>query len=134
MATGIPARLTTAEARRFAFTVGAAFGLLGALVWWRGAATAAGILAGLGATLGLAGALVPGFLTPVYRAWMGLAHVISRVTTPVFLGIVYFGVITPMGALMRLVGRNPLRHRLDRESYFVSRAGPARRGDLKRQF
>lgn len=135
MATGIPARLTAAEGRRFALTVGAAFLLLGALVWWRGGSTAATVLAAVGATLGVAGVVVPGFLTPVYRGWMGLAHLISRVTTPIFLGIVYFVVITPIGLLMRVFGRNPMRRVLSADSYFVTRPpGAARRGDLGRQF
>jgi hypothetical protein len=135
MATGIPARLTAAEGRRFALTVGAAFLLLGALLWWRDAGTAAAVVAGIGATLGVAGVVVPGSLTPVYRGWMGLAHLISRVTTPIFLGVVYFGVITPIGLLMRLFGRNPMRRTVAADSYFVTRpAGPARRGDLGRQF
>ena len=36
MAAGIPARLTAAEGRKFAFTVAAAFLVLAALLWWRG--------------------------------------------------------------------------------------------------
>lgn len=134
MATGIPARLTAAEGRRFAFTVGAAFLLLGALLWWRDAVTAARVVVAIGATLSVAGLLAPGFLTPVYHAWMGLARVISKVTTPIFLGIVYYLVITPMGLLMRLFGRQPLVHRSVDGSYFVGRASGARRGNLERQF
>jgi hypothetical protein len=39
---------------------------------------------------------------------MGLAHVISKVTTPIFMGIVYFVVITPMGLIRRLTGNSPI--------------------------
>ena len=135
MAAGIPARLTAAEGRKFALTGGAAFLVLGALLWWREVRTAATVVAATGATLGLAGLVIPGLLTPVFRAWMGLAHLISRVTTPIFLGIVYFGVLTPIGLLMRLFGRNPLVRRVADDSYFVARpAGAARRGNLERQF
>jgi len=134
MATGIPARLSAAEGRRFAFTVGGAFLLLALLVRWRGAGTTGTVMAGLGVALALAGALAPGRLTAVHRGWMGLAHLISRVTTPLFLGIAYFLVITPIGLLMRLLGRHPLVHRLDDRSYFAARTEGHRRGNLERQF
>jgi hypothetical protein len=66
---------------------------------------------------------------------MGLALAISRVTTPVFMGIVYFVAITPTGLLMRLFGRNPLVRGTGTGSYFVDRSpGAGRHSDLKRQF
>jgi hypothetical protein len=135
MATGIPARLNAAEGRRFAWTVGAAFLVLAAVFVWRNLETAASVAAGIGTVLALAGLLVPWALTPVYRAWMGLARVISKVTTPIFLGIVYFVVIMPIGLLMRMLGRNPMVHPVRSESYFVDRApGTTRRSNLERQF
>ncbi len=106
----VPARLSPAEGRKFAFTVGAAFLVLGAFVWWRGNLTLATVFGALGGTLGVLGVAVPGKLGPLNAAWMGLAHLISKVTTPIFMGIVYFLVITPIGFVMRLFGWNPLRH------------------------
>lgn len=134
MAAGVPARLSAAEGRRFALTVGVAFLVLGALFLWRGVDLGASIALGIGTVLVIAGVLVPWALSPVYRAWMGLALVLSRVTTPIFLGIVYFLVITPIGLLMRLTGRHPMVHRLDGESYFVPRPDGKHRGNLERQF
>jgi hypothetical protein len=124
--------LTPSEGRRFAFTVGTAFLVFGAIAWWRGHAAMAPTLGVLGVLLWGAGAVAPGSLTPVYRAWMGLAHAISKVTTPVFMGVVYFVVLMPVGFLMRLMGRNPIRHRPTNGSYWFSRSGP--RGGLTNQF
>jgi len=86
----------------------------------------------LGTVLLAAGAAIPARLGPVYRAWMGLAQAISRVTTPVFMGVVFFAVLTPMGLVMRLFGRNPIRHRAVNQSYW----GPPNqlRGGMKNQF
>jgi hypothetical protein len=67
-------------------------------------------LGGLGGILIIAGLLVPTILGPVNRAWMGLAHLLSKVTTPIFMGVVYFLVITPISLVMRLAGKNPLMH------------------------
>ena len=60
------------------------------------------------AVLFLLGLLVPQKLEGVEKAWMSLAHVISRVTTPIFMGIVYFVVLSPIGAIRRMAGANPI--------------------------
>ena len=51
---------------------------------------------------------MPGRLGPLYRAWMGLALLLSKVTTPILMAIIYFAVITPIGLLLRVFGRDPL--------------------------
>jgi hypothetical protein len=131
----VPARLTPTEGRKFAFPVGIAFGVLAGIVTWRGHSTLAVVFASLSGLLLLAGLIMPGKLGPVYRAWMGFALAISKVTTPIFMGVVYFLVIAPIGLLMRVFGRNPVRHQPTDGSYFVLRAaGASRRSDLNRQF
>jgi hypothetical protein len=135
LAEGIPARLTAREGRKFGLTVGIAFLVLGGVSRWRGHEVAPVVLWILGGGLTLSGALAPTLLGPVYRAWMGLAHLLSRVTTPLFMGVVYFLVITPMGALMRIFGKNPLVHRLDNGSYWITRKPRADQPDsMRHQF
>jgi hypothetical protein len=135
LAKGIPARLTPAEGRKFAFTVGAAFLVLAAILWWRGRETAMIVTGALGGVLALAGLVVPGQLGPVYRAWMRLALLISKVTTPIFMGLTYFLVLAPSGLLMRALGKNPIVHKEAGGSFWASRpAGPKRKSDLTRQF
>lgn len=135
MAAGIPARLTPAAARRFGLVVGAAFGLLAALFWWRGHSPVGAGLALIGFALVAGGILRPTALTPAYRVWMGLALVISRFTTPILLGGVYFLVITPIGVARRLMGHNPMRPRPTGNSFWVDREHGARpRTDMERQF
>ena len=135
MATGIPARLTREDGRRFGFSVGAAFLAISGLLWWRGRHTAALVFLALGGMLVAAGLVVPTRLGPIHRAWMGLAHLLSRVTTPIFMGIVYFLVLTPTGFLIRLFGKNPIRHRPSEGSFWARRpAGAALRDRMEHQF
>jgi Saxitoxin biosynthesis operon protein SxtJ len=135
VATGIPARLSAAEGRRFGLTVGAAFVGLGAVAWWRGHVLSAGIMAGVGLVLLIAALLVPGRLGLVYRLWMGLAAVISKVTTPVFMGIVYFVVVTPTGLVRRLAGKDSLVRPRTAKSFWIARAADAQqRTSMERQF
>lgn len=132
MAAGIPARLSAAEGRRFGLTVGVAFLMLAALAAWRGRAAVATVLGAVGAGLVLGGLLAPGTLGPVQRAWMGLAAVLSRVTTPLFLAVVYFGLIAPLGLVLRALGRTPLPRPRPGQSAWVPRT--ATTSDLERQF
>lgn len=132
MAQGIPARLTHAELRRFGATVGVAFLALGSLLWWRDHLVAAPVVGALGGLLAAAGLAVPGRLGLVYRVWMGFAVALSKVTTPVFMAILYFVVLTPIGFLRRLLGGNPLTAHHRSPSVWVPRTSP--RGDLERQF
>jgi hypothetical protein len=127
--------LTAAEGRRFGLTVGGAFLVIAAVVWWRGQLTASTVLAALGAILSLAGLAVPTRLGPVERAWMQLAHAISRVTTPVVMAVMYFGVITPSAVLRRAFGANPLVHAPADGGFWKTRPPGRRRSQsMERQF
>lgn len=135
METGIPTRLTAAaQGRRFGWTVGGAFLALAAIVWWRGHLKTAATFGVLGGALSLAALVIPASLGPVERAWMGLAKVISKVTTPIVMGLMYLLVLTPFGILRRAFGGNPLVHRPGDTGFWQPRAADRRRGDLRRQF
>jgi hypothetical protein len=131
LARGIPARLTPAEGRKFALTVGTAFLVFAGIAWWRAHPTIATVLGVLGGLFWAGGLIVPAHLAPVQRAWMGLAHAISRVTMPRKIGVVYFVVLMPIGVVMRLFGRNPIRHHAVSDSYWAPRGA---HGGLKNQF
>lgn len=128
---------TPSQGRRFALTVSAAFAVIAAIGLWRDRQTLAMVTASLAALLSTAAVAIPSRLAPVERAWMGFAHAISRVTTPVFMGIVYFLVLTPAGLIRRTFGRNPLVHLSDAGTYWAKRSNPdreVRRRRMERQF
>ena len=66
-------------------------------------------------------AIAPESLRPVYRVWMRFGLLMSRVTSPLILGIVFFGVVLPMGLIMRLFGRDPMARDMseDVETYRI---------------
>ena len=130
----VPARLTPAEGRKFGLVVGGAFLLLALLLWRRTHVTAATVAGAVGAALFLGGLAVPGQLGPVYRAWMGLAKAISKVTTPIVMSIIFFLVLTPAGFLVRLFGHRPLVHSRSAGTYWHSRPEGDRRGAMDHQF
>ncbi len=113
-------------------TVGLAFAVLAAVMLWGSRLHAAAISGALGAVLILAALAIPTRLGPAQVSWMKLAALISRITTPIFMGVVYFVVITPIGLLMRVFRSNPLVRRGGRSGYWVERS--AERSNLNRQF
>ena len=134
MEAGIPARLSTAELRRFGLLVGGAFATFAAIAWWRGRHITATVLAVPAVLLIAGGLIVPSRMGPVYRAWMWLALTLSKVTTPIFMGVIYFLVITPIGVIRRAAGRNSLKRAGTGGTYWVTRPAGERRSSLERQF
>jgi len=133
LAASVPARLTPAEGRKFGLVVGGAFLALAAILYWRERETASTIAGSLGALLAAGGLIVPTRLGPVQSAWMKLAHAISKVTTPIFMGIIFFIVITPAGLVARAFGWRPLV-RPAGGSAWVPRIVDGRHSNLERQF
>lgn len=84
--------------------------------------------------------LVPALLFPsslfwIHKAWMAFGHMMGWINTRILLGIVFFGVVTPLGIFRSWLGKDPMGRRLqpDAESYRVPRkARPALH--LKRQY
>ena len=131
----MPDAITPRTLRSFGLLVGGAFAVIG--LWprvWRGepprlwALVLAVLLAGFGLVL-------PRALRHPYRGWMALGHALGWVNTRILLGLVFYLVVTPMGIVMRLFGKDPMRRRFDRgaSSYRIGRE--ARPGThMRRQF
>ncbi len=134
MAKDVSARLSAAQGRRFGLTVGIAFLVFAAIALWRDHPLTMRILAALGGALVAGALIVPRALLPVERRWMQLAHLLSRVTTPIVMGILFFVVITPIGLARRMTGRHGLPRGKSGESMWRERAPGQRRSDLSRQF
>ena len=98
----------------FGLGLPAAAAVIGALRWWRGHETSAEIFWALGATLLLAFMLVPPARRYLYLGWMYLLFPISFTVSHLILGGLYFGVITPVAFILRLLGRDPMRRKFDR--------------------
>lgn len=79
----------------------------------------------------------PAWLAPLNRLWLKIGELLHRITSPIILGVMFFGVITPIGFLMRLAGKDLLRMKFDSHctSYWIRREPPGpEKTSLKRQF
>ena len=88
----------------------------------------------LAAVLVAAGLIAPMALRPVYKVWMQFGLILSRITTPIIMGLVFFLVITPTGLIRRLLSADPMARNFDDgESYRVpSKKAPAK--NMERPF
>lgn len=95
--------------------------------WWPAAASA---------TLLLLRWVRPQALAPVYSGWMRVAHVIGRVNTFLILSVLFFVVLTPFGAVLRLLGKLQYRRRVapGTNSLWIERPPAERNIDLTRPF
>ena len=97
--------------------------LLGIGLWsvWRAYPLRSQIFCGLAAYLLLLGALAPRWCVPFHDGWMKLAHVLGWINTRLLLGVLYYGIFSPLGVVRRLAGSDPLNRRRRRESYWIPR-------------
>ena len=66
--------------------------------------------------LAIWGTVAPAALDPLYKVWMKFGFLMSRITTPIILGIAYFLVFTPVALVMRLFKRDRLNMKQDAET------------------
>jgi nitrate reductase NapE component len=100
----------------------------GALRWWCLAVAALFMLVTLA---------VPALLALPNRLWLRLGLLLNRIISPVALAFLFYVVVTPIGILMRTLGKDGLRLRRDStcDTYWIKRDPPGPKPDsLNHQF
>ena len=59
-------------------------------------------------------------LTPLNKAWFMLGLALGKVVSPIVLGIIFFGLITPIALIARLIGRDELKLKRPKKSSYWS--------------
>ena len=122
--------------RAFGLLFGALAGAAALHAAWRGRSSGFGW--GAVCVLFFAAALfAPALLGPFNRGWRRFALLLSKLTTPIVMGLLFFAVLTPVGAIMRASGKDPLRLRFDGNlpSYWLARTSQGdRQTSMARQF
>ena len=80
----------------------------------------------------------PSVLGPLNLWWLKFGFFLHKVTSPIILAIIYFMVVTPLGVIMKLTGKNPLSlgFSKDTESYWIEHQTHqvSTRDSMKNQF
>ena len=121
--------------RAFGLLFAGLFGILTGILFWRGNAQG-NYYALIGPVFLLAGLFFPGALRQVYRLWMLLAFTLGWITTRTILVLAYWIIMTPMGLLMRISGKDVLDERIDRSatSYWKKHEPVPDRRQYNKQF
>jgi hypothetical protein len=123
------------ELRSFGLIVGGIFAVIG--LWpllLRGEAVRLWALI-CAAVLLLPAVVYPIALRPARRVWMAMGHVLGWINTRIILGIVFYGLVAPMGMIMRAFGKDPMRRRFEPEAETYRLARESRPGThMKHQF
>lgn len=74
-------------------------------------------------------------LLPLNKLWMRFGFLLGVIISPIVLGIIFFGLFTPIAFLMRLYGRDELRVKLKQKtSHWISRDESIKVQSFKQQF
>ena len=73
-------------------------------------------------------------LTPLNVLWFKFGMILGAIISPIVMGIIFFLVVTPIGLILRIMGKDLLNKKYDKkkETYWIKRNTPI--GTMKRQF
>ena len=72
-------------------------------------------------------------LTPLNKLWFKFGILLGKIISPFIMGIIFFLVVTPIGLVMRLLGKDVLNLRYNKnKSYWIEKDGPESK--MKNQF
>ena len=72
-------------------------------------------------------------LSPLNKIWFKFGILIGKIVSPLIMGIIFFLVVTPIGFIMRLLGKDVLNLKYNKnKSYWIEKNGP--KSKMKNQF
>ena len=72
-------------------------------------------------------------LAPLNKLWFKFGIFLGKIISPLIMGIIFFLVVTPIGLIMRLLGKDVLNLRYNKnQSYWIKKNGP--KSKMKNQF
>ena len=110
------------EIRKFAVSVGIVIGLVGIFLWWRDKDYSHYFVI-ISVAMIVLGLAVPVVLKPIQKLWMALAIVLGWVMTRIILCVLYYLVVTPIGVIGRLFGKEflDIKFRKKTDSYWIEK-------------
>ena len=111
--------------RSFGMVMAVAFGLLTLVnAWHVGRAWPwTGALAALFFVVAI---LFPAVLKPLNWIWFRFGLFLHKLINPIVMALIFFGTVVPIGLIMRVMGKDPLRLKFqpDADSYWIDRQPP----------
>ena len=126
----------TKELRRFGVVAGITWGTLSFLLWKKQGSGVCLYLFFFSLFLLITGLVKPQILKPIYKIWTGFTHFLGGVNTRVILGVIFFLVVTPLGFILRLLGKDFLNLKINPNSttYWIPKNKSFSKSDYENQF
>ena len=107
------------DLRKFGIIVGTVLLIIAGLLFWKEKESFQLFLT-IGIVLSVAGIAIPFILKPIYWVWMVLATILGWFMTHVILSLLFYAVLTPIGLIGRLFGKQFLDLKMDgsKQSYW----------------
>ena len=122
--------------RKFGLTIGTVLLLVSIVLHLTGKSSSV-VFGGAGVLLILFGLILPNILKPINKIWMTLAVILGWFMSRLILFILFYIVITPIGVILRIAGKDFLNLRTDKnsDSYWEKREKRVKEKiDYERQF
>jgi len=72
-------------------------------------------------------------LTSLNKLWFKFGLLLGKIISPIVMGLIFFLVVTPIGLIMRIIGKDLLNLKLNKDkSYWIEKSGP--KSKMKNQF
>jgi len=127
-------RPSTKELRVFAVLLVIFAGIVAWVLASRFAAPVTGRwVLGVAAVVAVLGLTVPRLIWPLYVVWMAATLPVGWVVSHVVMAAVFYLVITPIGLIMRVCGRDPMERQFDKEASTYWKRRPER-SETRRYF
>ena len=104
------------QLREFGLTMGIILVILGAIALWRGKPIYLHLLIAAGIFIGF-GLGFPKPLKPIHKIWMSFSIIIGFFVSRLILSVLFYAVLTPIGLIMRIFGKDILDQRIDKNKH-----------------
>ena len=118
------------QLREFGLTIGIILCLLGGIVLWRGKQTYP-YLFSIGGIFIITGIVIPFILKPLQKVWMGFSIILGFFMSRIIMTILFYLVLTPIGIIMRVLGKDILDQKIDKNKASYWHARDAKPKDAK---
>ncbi|PCK08158.1 MAG: hypothetical protein COA42_10575 [Alteromonadaceae bacterium] len=111
----------------FAIIAGLAYYKSGKILYWS---------VGVAVVLGVITLIKPSLFKPFNFVWFKFGMLLGHIIAPLVMMLIFFLVVTPIGLLMRLFGKDPLRlkRKADQNTYWITRPPESSDSSMKNQF
>ena len=72
-------------------------------------------------------------LTPLNKMWIKFGEILGNIISPLVMGIIFFGIVTPIGLFLKLIGKDVLKLKKDKKNtYWIEKDNS--NNNMKNQF